>query len=85
MLLIRLLLACFIGLAVIAAPTMAQEAGQAAPRIDKRKLLVQPRNADGTLKTVAFSEYPVLWIRDQQQRFYGSMSGALRRCTVQLK
>ncbi len=79
MLLIRLLLACFVGLAVIAAPALAQATEQAAPRIDKRKLLVQPRNADGTLKTVAFSDDPVLWIRDQQQRFYGSMSGALRQ------
>ena len=79
MLLIRLLFACFVGLAVIAAPAMAQATEQAAPAIDKRKLLVQPRNADGTLKTVAFSDDPVLWIRDQQQRFYGSMSGALRQ------
>ncbi len=79
MLLIRLLLACFVGLAVIAAPALAEVTEQAAPAIDKRKLLVQPRNADGTLKTVAFSDDPVLWIRDQQQRFYGSMSGALRQ------
>ena len=79
MLLIRLLLACFLGFAVIAAPVLAQEAEQTAPKIDKRKLLVQPRNTDGTLKTVAFSEDPVLWIRDQQQRFYSSMSGALRQ------
>lgn len=79
MFLIRLLLACFLGLAMIAAPVIAQPAEQAAPRIDKRKLLVQPRNADGTLQTVAFGDDPVLWIRDRQQRFYGSMSGALRR------
>ena len=52
--LIRLLIACCLGLAVIAAPaTVRRSAEQAAPapKIDKRKLLVQPRNADGTLRS----------------------------------
>ena len=61
-------------------PAMAQTAGEPTSevKIDKRKLLVQPRNADGTLIMVSFWEDPVLWVRDKQQEFYGSMSGALR-------
>ena len=47
-------------------------------KIDKRKLLVQPRNADGSIIMVSFWEDPVLWVRDKQQEFYGAMSGALR-------
>ncbi len=42
--------------------------------IDKRKLLVQPRNADGTIMETAFMEDPVLWMRTKQQNFYGRMS-----------
>ncbi len=48
-------------------------------KIDKRKLLVQPRNADGTIQRTGFFEDPVLWARDLQQEFYGQMSGTLRR------
>jgi len=63
-----------------AQPVIAQPTEQTAPAvvIDKRKLLVQPRNADGTLQTVSFWEDPVLWAREQQQNFYGAMSGAIR-------
>jgi ABC-type nickel/cobalt efflux system permease component RcnA len=65
----------------VVAQTAGQPAAQSesAPRIDKRKLLVQPRNADGTLQRTPFWEDPVLWIREQQQDFYGAMSGAIRR------
>lgn len=52
---------------------------QAATKIDKRKLLVQPRNSDGSLQQVSFFEDPVLWIRNKQQSFYGAMSGAIRQ------
>ena len=53
---------------------------QAAPpvKIDRKKLLVQPRNKDGTLQAVSFFEDPVLWAREKQQSFYSSLSGALR-------
>ena len=63
------------------APAMAQTAGEPTSeiKIDKKKLLVQPRNADGSLVMVSFWEDPVLWVREQQQEFYGSMSGALRQ------
>ena len=59
-------------------PAATQE--QAAPpvKIDRRKLLVQPRNADGTRQEISIFEDPVLWARDRQQAFYGSLSGALR-------
>ncbi|MGH6855448.1 MAG: nickel/cobalt transporter, partial [Aestuariivirga sp.] len=78
--LIRGLLAIFILTGLLLGPVAAQTANEAKPQvtIDKRKLLVQPRNADGTLKTVSFREDPVLWAREQQQVFYGAMSGALR-------
>ena len=45
---------------------------------DKRRLLVQPRNADGTVIVVPFGDDPVLWLRGMQQNFYKSMSGALK-------
>ena len=50
----------------------------AAVTIDKRKLLVQPRNKDGTVDSVSLFEDPVLWMRNQQQNFYGSLSRTLR-------
>jgi nickel/cobalt transporter (NicO) family protein len=79
--LFRGILAVFILFGLLLAPLAAQTANEPAPAvtIDKRKLLVQPRNADGTLKTVSFLEDPILWARGQQRNFYGSMSGALRR------
>ncbi len=75
-----LLIALAIAVLTIGPPAMAQQAGDApaAVTIDKRKLLVQPRNADGTVQQVSIFEDPVLWARDLQQTFYGQMSGALR-------
>lgn len=63
------------------APSHAQSTEQSEPtvKIDKRKLLVQPRNKDGTVQQVSFFEDPVLWVRDRQQAFYGAMAGALRQ------
>lgn len=68
-------------LALAAAPVLAQSTDQPAPAItiDKRKLLVQPRNKDGSVQQVSLFEDPVLWARDKQQDFYGRMSGALRQ------
>jgi ABC-type nickel/cobalt efflux system permease component RcnA len=64
---------------------VAQTAGgtsveQAQPevKIDRRKLLVPQRNADGSIKVTPFLEDPVLWTRDEQQRFYGKMSATLK-------
>ena len=75
---IRALFAIFVLASVFAAPAMGQSTSTAEVKIDKRKLLVQPRNADGSLVMVSFLEDPVLWVREKQQEFYGSMSGALR-------
>ena len=79
--LIRGLFAIFVLIGLLISPAFAQTAKETAPQvtIDKKKLLVQPRNPDGTLEMVSFWEDPVLWIREQQQAFYGSMSGALRQ------
>jgi ABC-type nickel/cobalt efflux system permease component RcnA len=77
---IRHLFAMLILAGLLFGPAAAQTADQTAPHttFDKRKLLVQPRNADGTLQVVSFWEDPILWARDQQQIFYGAMSGAMR-------
>lgn len=79
--LLRNLLMVFIFAGFFIAPTIAQTTSEPTSeiKIDKKKLLVQPRNADGTLIMVSFWEDPVLWVREQQQAFYGSMSGALRQ------
>ena len=79
--LLRNLLMVFILTGFFVAPAMAQTASEPTSeiKIDKKKLLVQPRNADGSPIMVSFWEDPVLWVREQQQAFYGSMSGTLRQ------
>ncbi len=79
--LLRTFLTLFFLAGFFVAPAMTQNASPptAEIKIDKRKLLVQPRNADGSLVMVSFWEDPVLWVREQQQEFYGSISGSLRR------
>jgi nickel/cobalt transporter (NicO) family protein len=87
--LIRALL-LILGLALAgAAPVNAQSTEQSAPaagapaqpqvKIDRRKLLVPPKNKDGTIQEVSVFEDPVGWARDRQQAFYGRMSGSLRQ------
>ena len=77
---LRNLLMVFILAGFFIVPAMAQSASEPTSeiKIDKKKLLVQPRNEDGSLIMVSFWEDPVLWVREKQQEFYGSMSGALR-------
>jgi ABC-type nickel/cobalt efflux system permease component RcnA len=79
--LLRNLLMIFVLAGFFIAPAVAQTTTEPASeiKIDKKKLLVQPRNADGSLIMVSFWEDPVLWVREKQQEFYGSMSGALRQ------
>jgi nickel/cobalt exporter len=81
MLLLRNLLMIFVLAGFFIAPAVAQTENELTGeiRIDKKKLLVQPRNADGSLIMVSFWDDPVLWVREQQQAFYGSMSGTLRQ------
>jgi nickel/cobalt exporter len=78
---LRAFLMVFILAGVFAAPAMAQTASEPAGeiKIDKKKLLVQPRNADGSPIMVSFWEDPVLWVREKQQAYYGAMSGTLRQ------
>ena len=45
---------------------------------DQRRLLVPHKNPDGSIRVVPFLTNPVLWVRGEQQNFYGAMSGALR-------
>ena len=52
-----------LGFATAEAQTATPESTQKTVVIDKRKLLVQPRNADGTIQETAFMEDPVLWMR----------------------
>lgn len=79
--LLRNLLMIFVLAGFFVAPVMAQTASEPTSeiKIDKKKLLVQPRNADGSPIMVSFWEDPVLWVREQQQAYYGSMSGTLRQ------
>jgi nickel/cobalt exporter len=81
MLLLRNLLMIFVLAGFFITPAVAQTANKPTSeiKIDKKKLLVQPRNSDGSLIMVSFWDDPVLWVREQQQAFYGSMSGTLRQ------
>ncbi len=45
---------------------------------DQRKLLVPHKSPDGSTGVVQFLTDPVLWVRGEQQNFYGAVSGALR-------
>lgn len=78
---LRNLLMIFVLAGFFIAPAVAQTANELTSeiKIDKKKLLVQPRNSDGSLIMVSFWDDPVLWVREQQQAFYGSMSGTLRQ------
>lgn len=79
-----LLMACIISSVFSPAPLHAQEqSNETAPKIDKRKLLVQPRNADGTIDTPSFWSEPVLWVVEKQRSFYGAMSQSLRQMKTQ--
>ena len=53
-------------------------AGTDSKPLSNRHLMVPPRKADGTIRVTPFLEDPLLWVRDEQQNFYASMSGALR-------
>ncbi len=79
-LVLSLLAILFLAATLVATPAMAQETspGKPAITIDKRKLLVPPK-AERNATATSFWEDPVLWVRDKQQAFYGSMSGAIRK------
>ncbi len=70
----------FLLMFAVAAPVQAQATPEAAPNqvIKKRQLLVQPRDATGNIIITSFWDDPVLWARDQQQAFYGTINSSLR-------
>jgi nickel/cobalt transporter (NicO) family protein len=76
---IRALLLSVILLFSITATLEAQTQPTSEVVIKKRQLLVQPRDANGNIIVTPFLEDPVMWARDQQQIFYGSMSSSLRQ------
>jgi nickel/cobalt transporter (NicO) family protein len=78
-LLVLLTLLCSIAVPIARAQDAPQEPAKKTITIDKRKLLVQPRNADGTIVESPFMEDPVLWMRTKQQNFYGGMANAIRQ------
>jgi ABC-type nickel/cobalt efflux system permease component RcnA len=76
-LLAALLLASLFTLEAMA-ETQPQSPTAPAVKIDKRKLLVPPRNPDGSIQITPFSEDPVLWLRDQQQVYYSAMKKSMQ-------
>jgi nickel/cobalt transporter (NicO) family protein len=80
-----LLLCCmmfFLCLSILPPQAHAQQPADSQKKtviIDKRKLLVQPRNSDGSLISPTFREDPVLWMSVKQQNFYASMSNSIRQ------
>lgn len=81
-LLIRLFLMLALLMPALLIPVMAQDGAAPPPPakvvIDKRKLLVPPKNPDGSYMETPFTEDPVRWARDKQQNFYRKLSGAIR-------
>ncbi|MGE3831763.1 MAG: nickel/cobalt transporter [Parvibaculaceae bacterium] len=49
-----------------------------APKIDRSKLLVQPRGERGQ-STVNLFEHPVMWVQEKQSIFYGAMRQSLNQ------
>jgi hypothetical protein len=70
------MLLVFIGLIIA---TTAQAQTTAAPNtiIKKSQLLVRPKDADGNIIITPFLENPIIWARDKQQVFSGTMRTAL--------
>jgi ABC-type nickel/cobalt efflux system permease component RcnA len=64
--------------AEVRAETQPQASEIPTMKLDKRRLLVPPRNPDGSIQVTPFSEDPVLWLRDEQQVFYSAMKNAMQ-------
>jgi ABC-type nickel/cobalt efflux system permease component RcnA len=69
------LLACSV---VLALGSISGAARAEGAQVDSRRLMVPPKNADGTINAPPIWQDPVLWARDQQQNFYGQMSKAMK-------
>ena len=72
------MLMVFLGLAFA---TTAHAQTTTAPNtiIKKSQLLVRPKDADGNIIVIPFLENPVLWARDKQQAFSGTMRTSLNK------
>ncbi len=70
------ILMVFLGLAFA---TFAQAQTTSAPNtiIKKSQLLVRPKDSDGNIIATPFWENPIIWARDKQQAFSGTMRAAL--------
>ena len=66
----------FLGL-VFANSLHAQTTAEPNTVIKKSQLLVRPKDADGNLIITPFFENPIIWARDKQQAFSGTMRNAL--------
>jgi len=47
--------------------------------VERKHLMVPPKNPDGSIKVTPFFENPVMFVRDMQQNFYGAMSKSLKQ------
>ena len=72
----KILFAIFLALSVAMAFSGLAHAEGA--QVDSRRLMVPPKNADGTINAPPIWQDPVLWARDQQQNFYGQMSKSMK-------
>jgi len=73
-------LAFLLAVSILMGPASFQGAAFAdGAQVDNRHLMVPPKNADGTIKSPPFWQDPVLWARDEQQNFYGSLSHAMKQ------
>ncbi len=68
----------FLGL-VFASSVQAQTTAEPNTMIKKSQLLVRPKDADGNIITTPFFENPIIWARDKQQAFSGTMRNALNK------
>jgi nickel/cobalt transporter (NicO) family protein len=68
----------FIGIA-FASCVKAQTTTAPNTIIKKSQLLVRPKDADGNVIAIPFLENPVLWARDKQQAFSGTMRTSLNK------
>jgi nickel/cobalt transporter (NicO) family protein len=73
-----LLLALALLLMPLTSAAMAQADDTPKVVIDKSKLLVPPKNPDGSYKVTPFRESPVRWMQGHQQNFYRQMSSSIR-------
>ena len=76
------LLVAFILTSLVATGAIAQTTGETATSqqvtIKRSQLLVPPKNADGTIEVTPLLEDPVMWARDEQQNFYGTLANTLK-------